>query len=179
MKPPGKFTILIPVLLVTLSAKGGSDPAPQPNMEISQGAQSTFNLDWEGVEGRTYFMEFSLNLVDWHYAPFLHFGEGTHQRGVQSNTDKFFMRLRHDDVAGINSLEDAINADFDGDGLNNLFEVMNGFNPYDTDSDDNGIPDGAEDVDQDGLLSITEQGMGTNPMKQDNPAVKLTVVVGN
>lgn len=166
----------LPVLLVlAFTVKSGG----QDQLEFTQGLQDTFNADWEGVAARTYFMQFSINLEDWHFAPFIDFGDGEHSRGIESDAEKFFVRLHYGDFPGINSLDDAMSADFDGDGLNNLFEVMNGFNPYETDSDNNGIPDGAEDVDEDGKPSIFEQTSGTNPIKEDNPAVKLIVVVGN
>jgi hypothetical protein len=175
MKSPKFFPL---ICLAALTAKSVGDPLPQ-QLFISKGAQQTFNLDWEGAVGRTYFMQLSLDLVNWHYAPFMHFGEGAHGRGIHSDTEKLFMRLEHQDVPGINSLEEAMNADFDGDGLGNLFEIMNGFSPYDIDSDDDGIPDGASDADEDGMLTIFEQTSGRNPEVKDNPAVKLSVVVGN
>jgi hypothetical protein len=98
---------------------------------------------------------------------------------LASDSDKFVLRLHYGDFPGIDSLEDAMNADFDGDGLTNIFEVMHGYNPFDPDSDDNGIPDGAEDTDEDGSLTIMEQATGRNPHLKDHPAVKLSVVVGN
>ena len=162
-----------------LSLTAGGDPEPQPQMDFAPGSQGTFNADWDGVAGRTYFMEFSMDLVNWYYAPFMHFGDGEHQRGIASNTDKFFLRLRYEDVSGINNLEEAMAADFDADGLANIFELMNGLNPYLVDSNGDGIPDGAQDFDEDGMLTTTEQATGRDPEVKDNPAVKLSVVVGN
>ena len=175
MKSP-KFFIF--TFLAALLVPSAGDLPPQ-KLSISQGAQQTFNLDWEGAPGRTYFMQLSLDLVNWHYAPFMHFGEGTHSRGIYSDTEKLFMRLEHQDVPGINSLEEAMNADFDGDGLSNLFEIMNGFRPYKMDSDDDTIPDGAVDTDEDGTLTIFEQNSGRDPKVKDHPAVKLSIVVGH
>jgi hypothetical protein len=157
----------------------GGDPLPQPQMDFTQGLQGTFNADWQGVGGRVYFTQFSLDLETWYYAPFIDFGDGEHSRGLASDSDKFVLRLHYGDFPGIDSLEDAMNADFDGDGLTNIFEVMHGYNPFDPDSDDNGIPDGAEDTDEDGSLTIMEQATGRNPHLKDHPAVKLSVVVGN
>lgn len=164
--------------LMAFAAKAGGDMAPQPRMDFTQGLQGTFNADWQGVGARTYFMQFSMDLRTWHYAPFIDFGDGEHNRGIESDADKFFLRLHYGDFPGINSLDDAMNADFDGDGLSNIFEVMNGYNPFDTDSDDNGVPDSAEDLDEDGMLTLYEQATGCNPLAKDNPAVKLSVVVG-
>ncbi|GFR38813.1 hypothetical protein PRECH8_21090 [Insulibacter thermoxylanivorax] len=60
--------------------------------------------------------------------------------------------------------------DYDGDGLLNGFELemlSNYTNPllYDTDGD--GIPDGEEDPDQDGLSNLMEQELGTDPLSAD------------
>jgi hypothetical protein len=179
MKPFSRHWFLSCVCITALASQGNSDPAPQPEMEFTQGAQNTFNADWEGVSGRTYFLQLSLDLEMWHYAPFMHFGEGDHQRGIHSTSEKFFLRLNYIDFPNIHSLDDAMNADFDGDGLSNIFEVMNGYSPHKIDSNDDGIPDGADDLDEDGTLTIFEQNSGRDPKTKDHPAVKLSVVVGN
>jgi len=117
-------------MLALLATTAVGDHAPQPQMKFTQGLQGTFNADWEGVAGRTYFTQFSMNLIDWHYAPFIHFGDGGHHRGIESDADKLFIRLRYGHFSNINSLEDAETEDLDGDGLTNLFEVMNGLDPF-------------------------------------------------
>jgi hypothetical protein len=178
MSPAMRFTLSL-ACLASLTARVGGDPAPQPQMEFTQGLQGTFNADWEGVAGRTYFTQFSLDLETWYYAPFIDFGDGELNRGIESDSEKFFLRLNYGDFPWINSLQDAMNADLDGDGLINIFEVMNGYDPFEIDSDDDEIPDGAEDLDQDGSLTILEQATGRNPLVKDHPAVKLSVVVGN
>jgi hypothetical protein len=176
MKSPTRFTILIPALLATLTAHSGGDPAPQSQIDFKPGAQGTFNADWQGVAGRTYFMKFSLNLVDWHYAPFIDFGDGPQSRGIESNGDKFFLRLHYGEFPGINSLDDAMNADLDGDGLSNIFELTHGYDPFDIDSTIDGA-DASLDPDSDGLGNSVEQGQGTNPMGKDNPLLQLEVSV--
>jgi hypothetical protein len=57
--------------------------------------------------------------------------------------------------------------DPDGDGLSTAFEVLAGTNPDMTDSNGNGIPDGAEDPDGDGLPNSAEQVAGTHPLIPD------------
>lgn len=173
MKIPSHKWLLPCFCMVALTTQGNSDPAPQ-KMEISQGGLGTFNLDWQGATGRTYFMQFSLNLVDWHFAPFMNFGEGGHYRGFESNGDKCFFRLCYEDIEGINSLDDAMNADFDGDGISNIFEVTHGYNPYDEESTLDGL-DAALDPDEDGLGNTAEQTSGTNPMSKDHPLLQLEV----
>lgn len=160
--------------LALLAVTAGGDPAPQPQMQFNQGLQGTFNADWEGVAGRTYFTQFSMDLTTWHYAPFIDFGDGEHNRGIESDADKFFLRLHYGDFPGINSLEDAMNADFDGDGLSNIFEVTFGYDPFQTTSTIDG-PDASLDPDGDGMTNGTENTKGLNPMLRDNPKLLLQV----
>lgn len=60
---------------------GAADPGPQPQLEFNPAAPGTWAADWSGVEGRTYFLQWSLDLSTWYYAPFIHFGDGVHSRG--------------------------------------------------------------------------------------------------
>ncbi|MFS0862259.1 VWA domain-containing protein [Fredinandcohnia sp. 179-A 10B2 NHS] len=72
----------------------------------------------------------------------------------------------------VEAMIDINETDFDTDGLTNEFEEAakdtSKFNPYKRDSDGNGIPDGEEDYDQDGLKNIDEQKAGTNPFQADS-----------
>lgn len=161
-----------------LAATAGGDPAPrQPPLSFTQGLQGTFNADWEGVAGRTYFMQFSMDLQGWHYAPFIDFGGGGHHRGIGSDAGKFFLRLHYGDFPGIDSLDEAMNADLDGDGLSNIFEVTFGYDPFQTTSTIDG-PDASLDPDGDGLGNASEQAAGSDPMAKDNPLLELEVTVG-
>jgi len=67
-------------------------------------------------------------------------------------------------------------ADFDGDGLSNIFEVTHGYHPFDIESTAGG-PDASHDPDADGLGNATEQASGTNPMNKDNTLLQLEVIV--
>lgn len=169
--PPRPRLWMLPFILTTAPLIGEPVPPPQPQIDFSQGLQGTFNAGWEGIAARTYFMQFSMNLVDWHYAPFIHFGDGGHHRGIESDADKLFIRLVFGDFPGIHSLDDAMNADFSGDGLTNIFKVTHGYDPFEFTAND--------DADEDGLLLINEEHYGRNPTRRDHPAVKLSVVIGN
>jgi von Willebrand factor type A domain/Bacterial TSP3 repeat len=60
--------------------------------------------------------------------------------------------------------------DTDGDGLNDAFEILQGWpvlRPDRADSDGNGTPDGDEDADGDGLTHREEQAAGTHPFIAD------------
>ncbi|MDE5937247.1 MAG: hypothetical protein K2G83_07565, partial [Ruminococcus sp.] len=59
---------------------------------------------------------------------------------------------------------DAALADTDGDMLDDYYEIfITKTNPLKLDSDDNGISDGDEDFDQDGLSNFIEYTIGTHP----------------
>ncbi|NLF17945.1 MAG: hypothetical protein GX595_11955, partial [Lentisphaerae bacterium] len=59
-------------------------------------------------------------------------------------------------------------SDLDQDGLSNLYEFYVGTNPYDTDTDNNGVTDGNEDFDRDGLANREEQTHGADPRLTDS-----------
>jgi hypothetical protein len=59
---------------------------------------------------------------------------------------------------------DLANPDRDGDGLNDLVElIFTGTDPWNADSNGNGVPDGEEDADGDGINNISELAFGLNP----------------
>jgi hypothetical protein len=173
MKPLRK-TIVALVPLSFLIGPLAADLAPQPQVIFSKGLQGTFAADWQGVAGRTYFIQWSQDLVSWNYAPFIDFGDGMHSRGIESSTPKGFFRLHYGEFEGINSLDDAMNADFDADGLSNIFEVTYGYDPFQATSTIDG-PDASLDPDGDGMTNTTENVMALNPMVKDNPKVLLQV----
>lgn len=153
-----------------------ADMAPQPQVAFTKGLENTFAADWQGVTGRIYFVQWSLNLQSWFYAPFIEFGDGMHSRGVAGSGPKGFYRLHYVDDAAITSLEEAMNADFDGDGLSNIFEVTFGYDPYDPTSTVDGN-DNSLDPEGDGMTNATENSRGLNPMAKDNPKLMLQVTV--
>jgi hypothetical protein len=114
--------------------------APQPQPILTQGTSNTWNLDWEGVYGRGYFLQHSDDLVNWQYFPLMEMGWGnTIPYGFASTGDKFFVRLRYtDDTANFWG-------DYDGDGISNWDEIhIHGTDPFNADADGDGVPDGAE-----------------------------------
>lgn len=58
--------------------------------------------------------------------------------------------------------------DPDQDCLSDEMEVLLGLDPNDSDSDDNGVPDGLEDADNDLVVNRLEEALGTNPQLADS-----------
>lgn len=155
--------------------------APQPQAVLTPGTDNTWNLDWDGIAGRTYFLQHSEDLVSWQYFPLIESGnDETLGWGFASSADKFFVRLRYTDQPTSNPDF----ADFDADGLTNWDEIfIYGTDPFNPDSDGDGMPDGFEvqyylnpsdasdasqDADEDGLTNLQEYDLGTDPNNADS-----------
>ena len=65
------------------------------------------------------------------------------------------------------------NLDTDGDGLKDVFE-QGVTHAYKADTDGNGVADGQEDADADGLSNLVEQQRGTNPLAADTDGDMLS-----
>lgn len=84
---------------------------------------------------------------------------------VDSDTDKDGLTDSMEMLTGT----DINNSDTDGDGLPDGYEVFTlDKNPLKIDTDDNGIMDGQEDDDNDGLVNLKEYQIGTDPEKTDS-----------
>jgi hypothetical protein len=155
--------------------------APQPQAVLTPGTTNTWNLDWDGIAGRTYFLQHSEDLVSWQYFPLIEAGnDETLGWGFASSADKFFVRLRYTDQPTSNPDF----ADFDADGLSNWDEIfIYGTDPFNADSDGDGMTDGFEvqnylnpsdasdasqDADGDGLTNLQEYELGTDPHNADS-----------
>ena len=147
-----KATTRNAALVVLLSVTAGivsADPPPempdQPRPTFTCATENWWNLDWQGVASRTYFIQSSVDLINWDFQPAMAFGEGTWQCAIGSTSDKFFVRLFYADDPTVTSLEQAKAADFDGDGFSNLDEIsIYQTNPLNPDTDGDGLPDGWE-----------------------------------
>lgn len=172
------------VLILAATNLANADPAPQPEISITEGSAGTWNVEWSGVALRIYFIEWSLDLKNWQYAPLVEFGTGLKSFGIDTEgEEKFFVRLQFVDDAGITTLQQARNADFDNDGIPNYYEVENlSSDPLDStsqggDADTDGLPDGWElfhfgslgiaapnaTLQPDGLTNKEKAELGLNP----------------
>ena len=140
-----------------------------------------WRFKWWGREGRTYFIQHSEDLVLWNWVPVVEAGDDAIKEwGLTTTGDRFFMRLRYTDTP----TTDPENDDFDGDGVPNLAEVMQGTNPFAwADTDNDGLPDdwemyhfehldhdGNDDPDGDDLTNLQEFIYHTDPMDFGNLA---------
>lgn len=75
------------------------------------------------------------------------------------------------DVAELSTGASPLVGDSDADGLSDRFEIERLLGlamPGEADTDGNGVPDGQEDHDGDGLDAAAEQGLSTNPAEPDS-----------
>jgi len=153
----------------------------QAQPDCTQGTNDSWNLEWDGVSGRTYFLQWSENLIDWFYFPLIESGGGAPLNyGFTTDGPRFFLRLQFSDQVTSDPYVD----DFDGDTLTNWEEVaLYGSDPlafnadahlFLTDFDGDGLlyweavniyrqnPD-SFDFDGDGIPNSYEIAMGWDP----------------
>jgi hypothetical protein len=164
MNFPLKPARLIFCLALTAVARA-DESTPQPQMTFAAGTSGTWNADWAGTTQRTYFFQWSEDLVTWHFAPFVEFDSGAKSYGIQTqNVEKFFVRLVYCDDPSIESLAQAKNADFDQDGVSNIDEVtILGTNPLLFATNGGAVGDGTQDWDGDGITNADEVALGLDP----------------
>jgi hypothetical protein len=178
------------VVLACLAAASLAGVRGQSPGDLNEGsrvewdsANAIWRLKWWGRSGHTYFIQQTDNLQDpWEWVPMIERGnDSIREWGFTTTGDRFFVRLRHTDVA----TNDAASADFDGDGVSNLDEVTQGTDPFSAvDADLSGLPDDWEtryfaalgqdpnaDPDSDGIKNKYEVMLGTSPwVAQPGPA---------
>lgn len=162
-----------------------ADPVPQEQVSFAAGGEGNWSLLWNGVERRTYFVQYSQDLVNWTYCPVIRHGPGEQTYEVQpAAVAGFYVRLKYPNEDAVDSLEEARNADFDGDGIPNWREIEElSADPFDVasvgpDGDGDGMPDwwetergfdagnpgdAEEDPDNDDLSNLEEFRARTDP----------------
>ena len=170
-----------------LTVPASAQMAPQPQATVTVGTGGTVNLDFYGIAGRSYFIQYSEDLQTWNYFPVVELGaNATISYGFSSTAPKFFVRLRYTDEP----TDDAEKGDFDGDGLSNLDEIsIYHTDPFNPDSNFDGMIDGDavrlglnplnttvdlggpnDDDDGDGFTNEQENEAGTDPLNpNDHP----------
>jgi hypothetical protein len=123
----------------------------QPQVSLTATGAGTWQAAWDGVTQRTYFMQWSLDLMSWNFVPIVEYGTGAKVSGMAAqNAPKYFIRLNYVDAPWISTLQAARDSDFDNDGIPSFYEVETiGTNPLDQtsaggDTNSNGLADGWE-----------------------------------
>jgi hypothetical protein len=162
----------------------GSGPRQTLHIEQAGGPAGGFDLTWPGNLGRSYFIQRSEELEEWSYLPTVTLGQGaTEDWWLDSDGPALFLRLRYTDIPtldpemadfdldGLDTLAeltihgtDPLEADTDGDGWHDGWEVANNANPLDS---ANASSDSLRDSDGDGIKDALEKLRGTSPMLWD------------
>jgi hypothetical protein len=141
MKSLNKFVAVMAAVILNCLAvhadelPSAEDLPPQPQILITKGSNGSINTSWEGVADRVYFLQCSMDLQSWDFAQMVEFGTGTKYLGCLSTPARMFQRLAYYDDSRIQNIEQAGQADSDGDGIPNEWEVLNGFDPTTADSE--------------------------------------------
>lgn len=150
--------------MALLAALSAAELSPQPGVTVTGGANNIWNAHWQGTADRVYFLQTSTDLATWSFDSFMEYGTGIKSRQITSPAPKLFVRLVYYDDPNIESLEQAMNADFDGDGVSNFDEItVLGTNPTLFSTNGSGISDGAQDWDGDGISNTDEVALGLDP----------------
>jgi hypothetical protein len=106
-----------------------------------------YSISWTARLGRTYFVQYSTDLMSWSYFPLIEQGdeEKIEYGFLFSGGNRFFTRLRVTDLPAANPMT----ADFDGDGISNYDELLLGTSPFDVNTS---LVIGA-DADGDGIVN--------------------------
>ncbi len=183
---PRKFCAAVFALALTsMMAVAQTANGPNEGSALSRDpATGAYNFSWWGQAGRTYFLQQSEDLMNWNYVPVIEPGAGQSIGwGFTSTAPKFFLRLKYTDV----TTTDPFNDDFNGDGLSNWQNLMQGSDPLaPAQMDTNGLPinwelyyfghtgvDPNADEDGDGLTNLQEFQLHTDPTDSYNSTVGL------
>lgn len=84
---------------------------------------NVFSLSWWGRSGKSYFIQHTEDFITWSYYPVIVVGQGAvASMGIQTTASRYFLRLEIE--------TDPFNTDSDNDGIPDGWEVIHGLNPH-------------------------------------------------
>ena len=185
--------LLAALLLIGCPSLAFAQLPLQATPEITR-TDDSVNIDWKSTKGSTYFVQYSLDLIEWKYLPVIKAGTGAPiAYGLKTGNDRMFVRLHYTNTPA----SDIFGADMDGDSISNWDEVRTGGTgtspliadtngdgqiDYFNDRDSNGLADGWElkyfdtigtatadaNIDHDGLTNYEESLVDSDPHKKDS-----------
>lgn len=172
------IALCLSALAVATVLPNFGNPVPRENVETNVVGEAFF-VRWDGVPDRTYFVRTSSDLKEWTFLPEIEHGDEFFQYGFESSNPTLFVDVLYTDGSAL--VDGELNpeeADFDGDGLPSLYELLNGLNPLNAHTIE-GIPDGHTDLELDGRIDRFESTADpkSHPSRIDNPKVRLSVQV--
>jgi len=152
-----RFSVLA-LLALSLISSSPAQQVAQAAPALTPAAGNTWSLTWQGVPGRTYFIQCSPDLQQWVYAQDIIAGQGLPiSFGLSCPGNRMFVRLAFSDIP----TSDPASADFDNDGLSNYEELNTYFtDPLNFDSDGDHLKDGEEVANQTNANSSDSDGDG-------------------
>lgn len=125
-----------------LPTQPAADSQPTTLTRLSD--NSSWQASWQGVPGRTYFTQYSRDLVNWTYSPEIRTGnDATLIQGFEpEEANSFFIRRIETDEPA----QDPNKADFDKDGISNIVELQRGTDPLNADSPGQNAEDGGGEL---------------------------------
>lgn len=138
-----KTRILIIATILAFWPAGRCDDIPAAVIHTYPGTQPTGAVEWQDDRPGQYacYLQVSLDLVHWYcVGQVASLPDSPSITGFQADTPALFFRIHSMDVTN----GELDSTDSDGDGISNGTETANGTNPYDADTDHDGIPDGED-----------------------------------
>ena len=147
------LSLLLSLLFISVPVFAQTAGDPNEGSRLSYDpANSMYTLSWWGRSGKSYFVQHSEDLLMWGYYPVVIPGlNAPAEMHLQTTSACYFLRLEIED--------DPYNTDSDGDGIPDGWDVRYGLNPHD--------PNDTFSMAAGGLTYLQKYQQGLDPTKDD------------